>query len=61
VRSSIVHGDSWNLLHNGRSHIEIADLVFIECLKRKLEENGFYTYASDDKEFRKEIYKDINV
>jgi len=61
LRSSIVHGSSWQLLHNGRSHLEIADLVFIECLKRKLQENGHYSYSGEDEEFRKEIYHRINL
>jgi hypothetical protein len=61
LRSSIVHGSRWQFLHNGRSHLEIADLVFIECLKRKLQENGYYSYSAEDEEFRKEIYQRINL
>jgi hypothetical protein len=61
LRSSIVHGSPWQLLHNGRSHLEIADLVFIECLKRKLQENRYYSYSAEDEEIRKEIYRRINL
>lgn len=59
ARSDIVHGRNWNLLYDGKSQLEIADLVFIECLKRKLEEKYLYIYSPEDEKFRKEICKAV--
>jgi hypothetical protein len=61
LRSEIVHGVTWNLMYEGKSQLEIADLVFIEVLKRKLEEKNLFKYMPRDEDFRKQIFKHVGV